>query len=127
MVKRFATAAAVTGIVASIVDAGSESVVAIRTTNPARQRYLAHAIIWHTPPDLSPGDVLKGPLDSFPDIAPQAASDEGLPCAYTKRGEELGGASPKFLCRTIDGRSLQIKYWDPESQSGNREVFAVVA
>ena len=126
--KRFAIAAAMAGIVVSILaTSAGESLVAIRTTNPARERYLAHAIIWRTPPDLSPADVLQGPPDSLPYTPDQAASDEGVPCAFAQAGAELGGASPKFLCRTADGRSLRIKYWDPQSQSGNREVFAAVA
>jgi len=118
----------VAGIAVSIgATRDSESVAAIRTTNQARQRYLAHATIWRTPPDLSPADLLHGPPDVFPYTPEQAASDEGVPCTFAQAGAELGGASPKFLCRTSDGRSLRIKYWDPQSQSGNREVFGVVA
>src|SRR5262249_4508719 len=90
-------------------------------------RYLAHAIIWRSPPDLTPADVLQGPPDSFPYPPDAAADDEAVPCTFVQPGTELGGASPKFLCRTADGRSLRIKYWDPQSQTGNREVFAVVS
>ena len=125
--KRFLIAA-VTGIVVSIAaTSSSDSIVAIRTTPQERQRYLAHAIIWRTPPDLSPADLLQGPADVSPYRPEQGAAGEGLPCTFTQAGAELGGASPKFLCRTADGRSLRIKYWDPQSQSGNREVFAAVA
>ena len=101
--------------------------VAIRTTDAARERYLAHASIWRTPPDLSPSDLLHGPPDVFPFTAEQASSDAGITCAYTQGDQTLGGASSKFLCHTADGRSLRLKYWDPERQSGNREVFATVA
>ena len=43
------------------------------------------------------------------------------------RGKELGGKSVKFLCRTSEGRMLRLKSWDPERETGNREVFATVA
>src|SRR5262249_20551069 len=126
--NRLRTAAAAIGIVLSIAAAvGSDSIVAIRTTNQGRQRYLANAVIWRTPPDLSPADLLKGLPDSFGEMPAQAASDEGLRCTFTQAGKTLGGASQKFLCRTVDGRTLRVKYWDSESKSGNREVFAAVA
>src|SRR5262245_19073020 len=125
--KRLRTAAVAAGMVVSIAAAGSDSIVAIRTTNQNRQHYLAHAMIWHTPPDLSPADLRKGLPDSFAETLRQGVSDEDVPCTFTQAGATLGGASPKFLCRTSDGRSLRVKYWDSESQSGNREVFAAIA
>src|SRR5580765_1334317 len=127
MARRFAivaTAATVTFIGAA---AGNEPIAAIRTSDQARQRYLAHAIIWRTPPDLSPSELLQGPPDVFPYSAERALSDEGISCAFATASGELGGASAKFLCRTAEGRSLRLKYWDPESQSGNRDGFATVA
>jgi hypothetical protein len=126
--KRFAIAAALAGMITWIAAAGGiEPVAAIRTTDQARQRYLVHAIIWRTPPDLSPTDLLQGPPGVFPYTAELAASDEGIACTFARADKQLGGASPKFLCQTADGRSLRLKYWDPQSQSGNREVFATVA
>src|SRR5262245_24840566 len=126
--NRLRTTAATIGIAVSMAAVGvSDSIVAIRTTNQGRQRYLAHAIIWRTPPDLSPADLLKGLPDFLADRASDGVSDEGVRCTFTQAGATLGGASPKFLCRTSDGRSLRVKYWDSESQSGNREVFAAIA
>jgi hypothetical protein len=127
LIRRFVVAAATLCVAVSIAAIeGDESPVAIRTTVQAREQYLAHANIWRASPDLSPADVLQGPADSLPYTPPQSASEEGLPCTFAQRGAELGGASPKFLCRTADGRLLRVKYWDRESQSGNREVFGVM-
>ena len=124
---RFATAFAVAAATWLAAADGYEPLAAIRTTNQARQRYLAHAIVWRTPPDLSPGDLVHGPTGAFPYTLEQATSHEGIPCTFAHPDRKLGGASPKFLCQTTDGRNLRLKYWDPQSQSGNREVFAVVA
>jgi hypothetical protein len=107
--------------------AGPETVAAIRTTDQARQRYLAHAIVWQTPPDLSPADLVEGPAGVFPSTRDQATGDDAIPCTFARAGRELGGNSAKFLCRTADGRVLRLKYWDPRTHSGNREVFATVA
>ena len=38
----------------------------------------------------------------------------------------MGGKTPKFTCRASDGRSIRVKYFDGDPQSGNREVFAEV-
>jgi len=116
------------GLVISSVAVGvGDSLVAIRTTSLGRQRYLAQAIMWRTPPDLSPADLLKGLPDSFGEIPAQGLTDEAVRCTFTQAGATLGGASPKFLCRTIGGRSLRVKYWDSELRSGNREAFAAIA
>jgi hypothetical protein len=57
----------------------------------------------------------------------QATSDSEVSCTFAKRGKEIGGNTEKFLCRTADGQDLRLKYWDPQSRKGNREVFATVA
>ena len=36
----------------------------------------------------------------------------------------MGGKTPKFTCRTADGRSIRVKYFDGDRLTGNREVFA---
>ncbi|PYR94210.1 MAG: hypothetical protein DMF84_06580 [Acidobacteria bacterium] len=100
---------------------------AIRTSPEARATYLAHAIIWRDPGALSPKDVLEGPVGAFPYTYEQANSDEGIECTFAQAGKELGGSSAKFLCRTADGHDLRLKYWDPQSRTGNREVFGTVA
>jgi len=126
-VKRFAVAGIVASAIALTAAARLEPIAAVRTTKPAREHYLARAIIWHTPPDLSPTDLLEGPAGVFPYTYGQATSDEGIPCAFERAGKELGGGSAKFLCKTTDGNTLRLKYWDPQLESGNREVFATVA
>ena len=103
------------------------AVSAIRTNPRSRATYLARATIWQDPGALSPSDVFEGPSGAFPYTAAQANSDDGIGCTFTQAGKELSGNSPKFLCRTADGHDLRLKYWDPVSQTGNREVFATVA
>jgi hypothetical protein len=89
--------------------------------------YLARAAIWHEPGALSPEDMLTGPAGAFPEASDQADSEEGIGCVFTQPTRDLGGNSPKFLCRTADGRDLRLKYWAPESRTSNREVFTTVA
>ena len=126
--RTLAVAGAVAATIALVGGAaGSETVAAIRTTNQAREHYLAHANIWHAPPDLSPADLVDGPSGVFPYTREQATSDEAIPCTFARAGREMGGHSAKFLCRTADGRDLRLKYWDPRTHSGNHEVFAAVA
>jgi len=105
----------------------SPAVSAIRTSPESRAAYLAHAEIWREPQGLSPAELLDGPAGTFPFTFEQAASDSGIACTYAQPGRELGGKSEKFRCRTADGRNLRLKYWDVESQKGNREAFATVA
>src|SRR5262249_45213448 len=92
-----------------------------------RTTYLAHATIWTDPGALSPSNLLEGPEGTFPYTAEQATSEAGIACTFAKPGKEMGGASSKFVCRTDDGRDLRLKYWDPETRTGNREAFATVA
>ncbi len=105
--------------------ADEPAVSAILTSSRSRAAYLAHATIWTDPGDLSSDQILAGPRDVFPYSA--AAALEGIGCTFVKPGRELGGKSAKFLCGTSDGRTLRLKYWDPERETGNREVFATVA
>jgi hypothetical protein len=103
------------------------AVSAIRTSRAARAAYLARANIWRDPGTPSAADVLEGPERGLPYTFEQAATDAGIGCTFTQPGKDIGGGSAKFLCRTADGRDLRVKYWDPESGRGNREVFATVA
>jgi hypothetical protein len=106
---------------------GPMTVSAIHTSPQSRAAYLARASIWHDPGALSPTDVFEGPSGVLPYTFEQANSDEGIGCTFAQAGKELSGHSPKFLCRTADGDNLRLKYWDPQSHTGNREVFATVA
>src|SRR5262245_25128541 len=118
------------GVMATLgmVRIGPEATIAgIRTSPQSRAAYLARATIWQDPGVLSPNDLIQGPSAAFPYTFEQATDDEGIGCSFTQAGKELGGNSPKFLCHTSDGHDLRLKYWDPQSHTGNREVFATVA
>jgi len=65
-VKRFAVAGVVASAIALTAAASLESIAAVRTTKQAREHYLARAIIWRTPPDLSPTALLEGPTGVLP-------------------------------------------------------------
>jgi len=122
----FAAAAIVTlGMI--LAAAGGPTVVAIQTSPDSRLTYLARATIWREPAALSPADVLQGPSGAFPFTFEQATVAEGVGCMFTQAGRELGGNTPKFLCRTADGHDLRLKYWDVQSHAGNREVFSTIA
>ena len=103
------------------------TVSGIRTSPQSRATYLARAMIWHDPGTLSPADLFEGPSGPFPYTVEQANSDVSIGCTFAQAGKELSGNSPKFLCRSPDGGDLRLKYWDLQSQTGNREVFATVA
>jgi len=81
--------------------------------------------MWKDPGDLSSDEILAGPSGVFPYSAAEALG--GVGCTFVQPGKELGGKSAKFLCGTSEGRTLRLKYWDPEREAGNREVFAIVA
>ena len=118
-----ATALLVLGITWAAAD--EPAVSAILTSSQSRTAYLAHATMWKDPGDLSADEILAGPSGIFP-FSPAEALD-GVGCTFVTPGKELGGKSVKFLCRTSDGRMLRPKYWDPERETGNREVFSTVA
>ena len=103
------------------------SLSAILTSGNARTEYMAHARIWKHPGILSPDDILDGPSGVFPYTFAEVTSEDGIACTFMKPGNGLGGNTPKFVCQTSDGRALRVKYWDPERETGNREVFATVA
>jgi hypothetical protein len=109
------------------VAAQSTPVSSIRTNAASRAHYLARATIWRDPGALSPAEVLVGPQDGLPYSFEEATSDAGIACTFAKPGKELGGGTAKFLCRTATGQDLRLKYWNPETGRGNREVFATVA
>jgi hypothetical protein len=94
-------------------------------THPAeRARYMANAVIWRDPGPLTPDDIRKGPKAAIPEAILNAGNNP-VECRYERAGTELGGKTPKFSCRTSDGKSLRVKYYGADS--GNREVFAEVA
>jgi hypothetical protein len=124
---RFASGVAMIGAALVTVAAESPRIVAVRTTADQRNAYLAQAVIWRSPDPLSPVDLLDGPSGAFPYTFAQANDGTGIGCAFAQTGQKLGGKSPKFLCLADDRQSLRLKYWDPQLEQGNREVFATVA
>jgi hypothetical protein len=96
----------------------------IYTHSAERARYLANAVIWRDPGPLTPDDIRKGPKAAIPEAILNAGNNP-VDCRYDRAGTELGGKTPKFSCRTSDGKSLRVKYYGADS--GNREVFAEVA
>jgi hypothetical protein len=109
------------------IAAEAMTIAGIRTSPESRAAYLAHATIWQDPGALSPNDLIEGPSAAFPYTFEQATDDDGIGCTFTQAGKKLGGNTLKFLCRTADGHDLRLKYWHPQSHTGNREVFAAVA
>jgi len=108
-----------------VLTADDSAVAAIVTSGRSRTAYLARAGIWTGTASRSPDEILAGPTGVFPYSAANALG--GVRCAFVTPGDSLGGQSPKFLCATGQGRRLRLKYWDREHESGNREIFAVVA
>jgi hypothetical protein len=90
-----------------------------------RTDYLAHAVIWRDPGPLTPEQIKQGPPAIIPEAIEKGANGEAIQCRFERPGSELGGATAKFSCRTPDGKSLRIKYYDGPAH-GNREVFAEV-
>ena len=127
--RRLALSGAVAVALGMVWAAAQSPMIAagIRTNRQSRATYLARATIWQDPGPLSPTDLFDGPSGAFPYTFEQANSAEGIGCTFMRAGQELSGNSPKFLCRAADGHDLRLKYWDPLSQTGNREVFATVA
>jgi hypothetical protein len=95
----------------------------IRTSEAGRAEYLATATIWRDPGPLTPEEIRAGPPADVPD-GMRNASVGPIECRYDRPGTSLGGHAPKFSCRTLDGQSLRVKYYD--ASEGNREVFAEV-
>ncbi len=70
--------------------------------------------------------IKQGPPAPLPNAIPRPSFAEAIDCTFEEPGEALGGHTPKFACRTGDGRLLRVKYYDA-TEHGNREVFAEVA
>ena len=95
-------------------------------TSPAqRSVYLAEARLWQERALPSPAEIVEGPKYERGTRA-QLNPPGGIPCTYESGGAQMGGKTPKFTCRTADGRSIRVKYFDGNPMTGNREVFAEV-
>jgi hypothetical protein len=99
----------------------------ILTSDGGRLGYLGKATLWQQPPALTPQQLMEGPPGVFHFTYAASTSPDGIACTFSKPGNKLGGKSPKFECRTAEDHKLEVKYWDRARQSGNREVFAMVA
>lgn len=98
----------------------------IQTHAAERAHYLANAAIWRNPGELTPQMIKQGPPAPLPNAIPRPSFAEAIECTFEEPGEAMGGHTPKFACRTSDGRLLRVKYYDA-TEHGNREVFAEVA
>lgn len=98
----------------------------IHVSDPQRQTYLARATVWADRSLPGPESILRGQTESDP-LAhlPRNAASE-LPCTYLQGGAASTGRTEKFTCRTSDGRTLRVKYFDGNPKTGNREVFSEV-
>lgn len=124
---RLVLSATVVVSAATVAVSGTEPFAFLQTGSEAQRReYLASARIWQDPGALTPADVLAGP--ARPAIIPPARNGAApaLSCRFARPGATLGGATPKFQCRTADDVSLRVKYTDG-TRGGNREVYALVA
>ena len=82
----------------------------IYTNAAERARYLANAVIWRDPGPLTPDDIRRGPKAAIPEAIAKAG-DQPIDCRYERPGTELGGKTPKFACRTADGKMVRVKYY----------------
>jgi len=96
------------------------------TSSSQRLAYLAKATTWQERELPSPQEILEGPPGSQGGSREALNPPDGIPCAYEAAAATLGGNTPKFTCRTADGRSIRVKYFSGDPSTGNREVFAEV-
>jgi len=124
--RRFVSLLVASAVCACVALTASTSAPVVLYSHPAeRTSYLANAVIWKDPGPLSPERIRIGPGAALPAAIANAAG-RPIECRFEHRGLELGGKTPKFSCRTADGESLRLKYYDGAGH-GNREVFAEVA
>jgi hypothetical protein len=124
--QRIVSALGVSGVLAVSLSAQTGPNFAfIFSHEDIRTSYLANAVIWRDPGPLTPAQIKAGPPAAIPDAIRRGSDGEVIDCTYERPGNQLGGATEKFSCRTPDGKSVRIKYYD--GHKGNREVFAEVA
>jgi hypothetical protein len=105
---------------------GAQNITYIYTADSnGRMDYLANAVIWKDPGDITPEMILEGRPDRFPLSYSEANAPEGIPCVFLHVGQDLGGKTQKFVCRAPNNHAVRVKYY--EGSNGNREIFAAVA
>ena len=99
----------------------------VLVTSPAQRRaYLANATVWREKALPSPEAIVEGPPGNPGGSRATVNPPDGIPCTYESGSATMGGKTPKFTCRTPDGRTIRVKYFDGDPAKGNREVFAEV-
>lgn len=98
----------------------------VHVSAPQRQAYLARATAWTDRSLPGPEAILRGESESDPLANLQRNTVSELPCTYLQGGAGSMGRTEKFTCRTGDGRTLRVKYFDGNPKTGNREVFSEV-
>jgi hypothetical protein len=121
MVAAFAMAAAVQG-----QDPAPATPSVLVSSSSQRRAYLAKATVWQERALPSPEAIVEGPPGNPGGPRSQVNPPGGVPCAYESGSAGMGGKTPKFTCRTPDGRSIRVKYFNGDPATGNREVFAEV-
>jgi hypothetical protein len=96
------------------------------TSSSQRRAYLAKAAVWQERALPSPAEIIEGPPGNPGGSRAAVNPPDGIPCTYESGSANMGGKTPKFTCRTPDGRSIRVKYFDGDPAKGNREVFAEV-
>jgi hypothetical protein len=96
------------------------------TSSAQRRAYLAKAAVWQERALPSPEAIVEGPPGNPGGSRAAVNPPDGIPCTYESGSAAMGGKSAKFTCRTPDGRSIRVKYFDGDPVKGNREVFAEV-
>lgn len=87
----------------------------------SRADFIQSATVWTRPvKDIGTVDFRQSPPQ-----CPAFAADEVVSCTYKKpkRGDDTGGLTPKFKCKTADGKTLKVKYGQ-ESAETFTEVFS---
>ncbi len=87
----------------------------------ARTDFIQSAKVWTSPE--SPIGALD--LSQSPAQCPAFEADQVVSCTYKKpkRGDDTGGLTPKFKCKTADGKSLKVKYGQDNAETFT-EVFS---
>lgn len=104
-----------------------ERVAMLHVSDAHRRTYLATGRVWTERPLPTPEALRRGPANRHPMGAAAPDADTAFPCTYLKGGTGATGRTEKFTCRTADGRTLRVKYYDGDPRTGNREVFSEVA
>lgn len=86
-----------------------------------RSDFIQTAKVWTAPAfEIGRLDLSQSPLQ-----CPAFETDQVVSCSYKKpkRGDDTGGLTPKFKCKTAEGKTLKVKY-GRESAETFTEVFS---